>query len=295
MDLARTRKVSVLVITYNHEAYIEQAISSILVQRTSFEFEIVVGDDCSSDSTRSILERMSAKHPGRIKLLDRPQNLGMMQNAINAYSHCAGEYIAFLEGDDFWTDDFKLQRQVELLDGNERASMCVHATSYVSHTGHSLPNPWPSPAPAEFIVDNFLRSNPVHISSVVLRRSMQPKLPTYLSELRVGDWPICILLALQGPCLAIDREMSSYRVHSGGSWSAKSSCHRNEAVIDMFLLMLAHHPEHFAILSRAVKVILDQERILRESFSCRLGFALTSPIRTCVARLRRHAEILPWR
>jgi glycosyltransferase involved in cell wall biosynthesis len=293
MPLNPEPKASVFMISYNHERYIAPAIQSVFAQRCSFPIEIVLGDDCSTDRTLAIARKLALDAPVPVKILAREQNLGMMRNATETYAACAGEYVAFLEGDDFWTDSSKLQRQLELLESNPSASMCVHATSYVAHSGRSLPTPWPRPAPSEFAVEHFLKLNPVHTSSMLVRRSMLPILPTYLSQLKLGDWPICILLALQGACLVIDEQMSSYRVHPAGGWSSKDLDYRQNAVLDMFLTMLVHHPEHYSIFSRAIKDIANQERILRESLSCRLGFALTLPFRAFVSQLRRDTAGFP--
>jgi glycosyltransferase involved in cell wall biosynthesis len=106
-------KVSVLMITYNHEKFIAQAIDSILMQQTDFEYEIVVGDDFSKDRTRAILDNYKKKHPSKIKLLFPDRNLGMHRNFIQTLNSCQGQYVALLEGDDYWTSPYKLQKQVD--------------------------------------------------------------------------------------------------------------------------------------------------------------------------------------
>ncbi|MDR2836304.1 MAG: glycosyltransferase [Bacteroidales bacterium] len=107
--------VSVAIITYNHEKYISETIESILMQRTNFQLEIVIGEDCSTDNTSKICLEYQKKYPDTIKLLSCNENRGFRQNTFNTFSNCKGEYIAFLEGDDFWTDENKLQKQVDVL------------------------------------------------------------------------------------------------------------------------------------------------------------------------------------
>ncbi|NLI41548.1 MAG: glycosyltransferase [Caldisericales bacterium] len=108
--------VSVCMITYNHEPYIAQAIESVLMQQTDFPVELVIGEDCSTDNTRAIVCDYRERYPERIHLLLPEHNLGMFPNFVATLQACDGRYIALLEGDDYWTDPFKLQKQVDFLE-----------------------------------------------------------------------------------------------------------------------------------------------------------------------------------
>lgn len=110
--------VSVDMITYMHEAYIEQAIEGVLMQKTNFEFELVIADDCSPDNTSVIISEIINTHLKgyRIKYFHHEKNLGMKANSIFALEQCKGKYIAVCEGDDYWTDPLKLQKQVDVLE-----------------------------------------------------------------------------------------------------------------------------------------------------------------------------------
>src|SRR3712207_1086613 len=101
-------KVSVLMLAYNHEKFIAQALDSALMQQVNFDYEIVIGEDCSTDNTRDILIRYQKEYPHRIRLLLPEKNLGMHDNLIQTFKACRGDYIAFLEGDDYWTSPNKL-------------------------------------------------------------------------------------------------------------------------------------------------------------------------------------------
>jgi glycosyltransferase involved in cell wall biosynthesis len=129
-------KVSVAMITFNHERFIHEAINSILSQKTDFHFELVLGEDHSTDSTRHICEEYVQKYPEKIRLLPSNKNLGMIPNLIRTFQACLGQYIAFLEGDDYWTDALKLQKQVDFLDANPDYGL-VHTDfdHYVQSTG----------------------------------------------------------------------------------------------------------------------------------------------------------------
>lgn len=119
-------KVSVCIFTYNHEKYIERCIESALMQNTSFDVEIVLGEDYSKDTTRKICKRYAEKYPKKIKLLDRGKNIGMCQNIFGSLQHCTGEYIATLDGDDYWIDPLKLQKQFDYLEREPDKNMVFH-------------------------------------------------------------------------------------------------------------------------------------------------------------------------
>jgi glycosyltransferase involved in cell wall biosynthesis len=110
--------VSVHMITYNHEPYISQAIESVLGQRTNFDIELVIGEDCSTDNTRQIVYEYQKKNPEIIKVITSEENVGLNENAIRVNQQCIGKYMAYCEGDDYWTDQDKLQKQVDFLEKN---------------------------------------------------------------------------------------------------------------------------------------------------------------------------------
>jgi glycosyltransferase involved in cell wall biosynthesis len=111
-------------ITYNHERFIREALDGILNQKVNFDLEIIVGEDCSSDNTREILLEYKNKYPNLFQLLLHSPNVGAKQNHILTQSACKGKYIAFCEGDDYWTEPNKLQKQVDFLEKNEEYSHC---------------------------------------------------------------------------------------------------------------------------------------------------------------------------
>jgi len=102
-------------ITYNHESYIAQAIESVLMQKTDFPFQLIIGDDCSIDRTREILAYYSEKYSPLVKVIYNNKNLGAQENSKNVFTNCSGQYIAMCEGDDFWNDKMKLQKQINLI------------------------------------------------------------------------------------------------------------------------------------------------------------------------------------
>jgi glycosyltransferase involved in cell wall biosynthesis len=122
-------------ITYNQDQFVGQAIESVLSQQVDFEYELVIGEDCSTDRTREIVASFGAKFPDRIRLLLPKSNLGMQENFKATLAACSGQYVAILEGDDYWTSPLKLKRQVEFLDAHSDCAMCFHSVVRSSPTG----------------------------------------------------------------------------------------------------------------------------------------------------------------
>ncbi len=116
MSISGDIKVNVCVITYNHEEFIEKALASILNQKADFDFDIVIGDDCSSDKTKEIILKYKQRYPDLIRILFSEKNIGMRENFLRSLKACKGKYIAILEGDDYWTDEYKLQKQFDYLE-----------------------------------------------------------------------------------------------------------------------------------------------------------------------------------
>ena len=114
----RINIVSVFILVYNQELYIKQTIQSILDQKTNFDFNLVIGEDCSTDNTLKILNDFKDKYPDQIKLISLKKNIGLIHNFVNTVKECDGKFIAICDGDDFWLDECKLQKQVDFLENN---------------------------------------------------------------------------------------------------------------------------------------------------------------------------------
>ena len=137
MDVHK-KMVSVVMPTYNHEKYIARAIESILSQKTDFEYELVIGDDASSDRTQEIIWHYASQYPDKIKVICRKKNLGALKNSIGIIRKCQGKYLATCEGDDYWIDNEKLQKQVDFMEANPEYSMCYTAVKLISDSTNSI-------------------------------------------------------------------------------------------------------------------------------------------------------------
>ena len=123
--------VSVGLVTYNQVRFIGQAVRSVLAQQTPFPIELVIGDDCSTDGTTNLLRALAAEHPNTIRLLTRERNLGFARNSLDVIAHCRGEYLACLDGDDYWTTTDGLARQVAYLRAHPECVLCFGRADYL--------------------------------------------------------------------------------------------------------------------------------------------------------------------
>jgi glycosyltransferase involved in cell wall biosynthesis len=213
--------LSVLVITYNHERFIQEAIDSILAQVVDADLEIVIGEDCSTDRTRDILVACRDRHPDTIRLLFRDRNVGLVRNFAETFEACRGRYIAILEGDDFWTSPDKLRKQVEFLERHEQCSGCFHNVEVIDDDGSHRPHLFHAqPLPkAFFSLRDVLEWHFIPTPSTMMRGGLVPRIPDWFYAMPMGDWPLHVLNAQHGAIGYLDEVLATYRVHGGGAWS----------------------------------------------------------------------------
>jgi glycosyltransferase involved in cell wall biosynthesis len=223
-------KVSIPLIAYNQERFIAQAIEGVLMQRTKFDFELLVGDDCSTDGTRAVVDQYAARDP-RVRPLDRPRNLGMNRNFWDALSHCRGQYVAMLEGDDYWTDETKLQRQADYLDAHAEVAVVHHRVLVREEaTGRTRRDPRFRIRRRKTLDDLLRRGNFLHTASTMFRRTnLGDAPPPWFFDLEIGDLVLHAMNAAHGEIAYLPRTMSVYRVHGGGVHSllAENARHEN--------------------------------------------------------------------
>ncbi|CDZ81723.1 Putative glycosyltransferase EpsE [Candidatus Rubidus massiliensis] len=226
-------KVSILVTSYNHEKYIAQAINSILEQNVSFPFEIVISDDCSTDGTKKILEQYQQKHPHLIYLLPNKENFGITKNLQRSLKACQGEYIAILEGDDYWIAKDKLQKQVDFLDNHPTYSMCFNGLLlYLNDKDifqHSVPL-----EKKTYTTQDLIKTNVIgNFSTCMYRKNIVEQLPPSIFETFTVDWMFNMACAQFGPIGCIPLQMTAYRIHSTGVWSSKKPIDNIYQLLDL--------------------------------------------------------------
>jgi glycosyltransferase involved in cell wall biosynthesis len=219
-----------MMITYNHERFIGQAIESVLRQETPFDYEVVIGEDRSTDQTSEIVRAFACRHPDRIRAILRPRNIGMHANFIETYLACQGDYVAVLEGDDYWTSPHKLQKQVAFLDEHPDCPLCFHKVQVVTDGSESATSPGhPEDIQRQVGLPEILAANIVPTASILCRNGIVADLPAWVAVLKMTDWPFCLLHALHGPLGFINESMAAYRIHHGGAWSQLSPLQQLEA------------------------------------------------------------------
>ena len=217
--------VSVCVVAYNHAPFIAQALDSILSQTTNFAFEIIVGEDESSDGTRKIVQQYAQRYPTIIRPLYHSYPAGNRPNSgqpnLTAVLNAAqGKYIAILEGDDYWCHPGKLQSQVKQLEENPAAAMACHAIDVedIDHKIHSYD--CVRIKKSAFDLKDCLQDQiSIATGSMFFRKDLVGKLPDWFSRTRVGDYPLTIIASLHGTILFDPQVRAIHRIHAGGIWA----------------------------------------------------------------------------
>jgi glycosyltransferase involved in cell wall biosynthesis len=214
-------KVSICVITYNHEKYIETCLTNILNQKVNFEYEIIIGEDHSTDQTAEIIKKYADLHPNLIKAYIRPKNVGAKINFLHCFFDCKGEYIVHIEADDYFTDDQKLQNQVDFLDANPQASACFHNAEiiYEDDTNRASETINPIDQKKWTETKDFFEKKETWFmatASVMMRKKYVSTLPEWFFQCKSGDIPLYSILAEAGPIGYIDKLMSVYRKNLNG-------------------------------------------------------------------------------
>jgi glycosyltransferase involved in cell wall biosynthesis len=232
---------SICILTYQHVNYIKQCLDGILMQQTTFPFEILLGEDASSDGTREICLEYAANHPDKIRLFlhHRENNIaingtptGRFNFLYNLYN-ARGKYIAICEGDDYWTDPLKLQKQVDFLEGNKKYNYCGHK-SCVKKNEHIK----------KIVLDveiltfkELIFKNRLNTSSLVFRRESISHFPDFFYTLSAGDWALQLLAIKGSNAYVLDEYMSVYRLHNGGIWSTldnQTMCRQGVQIMNAF-------------------------------------------------------------
>ena len=228
--------ISCCIITFNHATYIKQAIDSVLSQKHHYSFEIIIADDCSTDGTTKILREYEQQYPTLIKLIAQPVNKGASKNFIDLLCAANGKYIAYLEGDDYWSDELKLQKQIGFLELHTDYSICF--SNVLEAFSEDLKDPrnvfhGGSGIKTTTTIDDLLYENYIQTASVVFRNKLFHYFPAWYAALMPGDWPLHILNAQFGKIFYFDECMCVHRNHSDGVWSSQKAIKRIENTLNV--------------------------------------------------------------
>ena len=280
--------IDVLLVTYNHERYIAQALASIFSQKHARTMRIVVADDCSSDSTVAIVREHAQRHPNvECLFLDAPRNLGISANYQRGFAACRAEYVAVLEGDDYWCSPHKLRKQSAWLDDHRECVMCgcnyfvfdEHRSTLVARV--ALAEGGDLLDSRSLIHDNVIGT----FSTCMYRRHVLQLIPAELYAMTTYDWGLNICVGTHGLIGFLKEGLAVYRVHREGLWNKLSHEDKIEAQLALIpeydRLTNGVHRQEFA----ALKTRLTTTQIIHTGQ--RIG--VRGQLRRAKALLRRAA------
>lgn len=215
-------KVSACIIVYNHEKYIRDCLEGALSQQVNGDYEIVISEDRSTDNTRQIVEEYQRKYPDKIKLFLNEKNLGLIGNWVKSMQRCQGEYLAICEGDDYWTDPYKLQKQIDFLDSNPDYCITSHNADVIKDGAFIRKycvDSHPQIMDLEYLLE-FGSGGPT--CSLVFRGKVIEALPAWFSQMHSCDWTIQAMCASFGKMKYFPETMGVWRKHgTGAAFNAK--------------------------------------------------------------------------
>lgn len=236
-------RASVCCITYKQEQYIAQAIDSFLMQKTTFPFEIIIGEDCGGDGTLSILYEYQKRYPKLIKIITSEQNVGANANLLRVFNAARGDYIAVCEGDDYWIDALKLKKQYDYLCSMPNVHICFTAAKTIDPNGRSG------------IIANYANINKLiplsrvvrgggalmPTASIFLNKSIVSKIPDWFETAPVGDIYLQIIASINAGAAYLPDVTTVYRLNSMGSWSESNLIQKKEICIHANLKTLDNY------------------------------------------------------
>ena len=208
--------VNIPICVYNHEKYIGQTIESILNQKTNFNYLIIIGEDCSSDKSKEIIQYYSIKYPEKIKGIFHSKNLGAQLNSLILFNECNAKYVALCDGDDYWTDPLKLQKQVDFLEANEDYAICfsgyktvnqiIGQETLVDNIGGSIS------------IEQIINSNSYSTATAMFVSKYLYLLPSWFDNIKFGDWGLYLntLFTSKKKAYCLPDITAVYRIHKGG-------------------------------------------------------------------------------
>lgn len=220
--------ISVVLTTYNQEKYIAAALDGILKQKDCPEFEVIVGNDCSTDKTTKIISDYASQYPDKIRILPRSQNLGMLKNMQDCFQNCRGKFVAICEGDDYWIDEHKLLKQYQALIDNPKALMCFTDISLLIEDKQEFCVHIPqikSKLKKDFSVRDLIeKGNPIgNFSCCMYRKEGLNMLPQSYFEGKDADYLLNMYMLDKANGIFLKDVCSVYRILPTGQWSGKSS------------------------------------------------------------------------
>lgn len=231
--------VSICCLAYNHEPYIEDSLEGFLIQRTNFPFEILIHDDASTDRTADIIREHEKKYPDIFVCIYQKDNQYSKGTKIllkYVFPRARGKYVAFCEGDDYWTDPMKLQKQVATLDKHANVFICGHWANIIDEYGNQN-GTYGKTCPERFSIRHSLKGTVLHPNSWLFRSIDWQHQKNYelVTRLPAGDDPMMLLLLSRGEGFCLKEVCSVYRIHKGGTWSSQLQYKKNFKMLQFIM------------------------------------------------------------
>lgn len=235
--------ISVLMLAYNHEDYISQAIESVLNQEINVPLELIIGEDFSTDNTLAICQEYAMRYPDKVVLISRDCNVGLGENFVDIFNRARGEYVALCEGDDYWTNPSKLQEQYWLMERKKDVGISFHNVE-VLNTIKEKTYAYPRPTKEFLSFKDILFRHYIPTCSVMMRRSALPvRLPESFKNFRFLDIPLELFAVRKHRAYFWDVNYAAYRKHLGGiSESPTQKVNGRRAYIDVYNSLWRHFP-----------------------------------------------------
>ncbi len=290
--------VNVCMITYNHEGYIRESIEGILSQVTDFFVQLVIGEDNSTDCTKEICMEYAAKFPEKVKVITSASNIGMSKNFLRTYKACEGKYIAFCEGDDYWTDQYKLQKQVDFLEANSMYSACFHnvlmkeeRTGEKMEERNAVSNEWllhTSLSKDIFDTEDVLGPWFIPSLSVVFVNYPDFDLPDWFFNCQYGDLSFMLLLTLRGKFKYLDEVMGVYRMHNTGATAMHKAYDKIMIMVYIYASFDIHTRYKFhETIRKSVMYEIDRHIPTKEIVEIKTVAPKASLVKRCFIKLKK--------
>ena len=293
-------KVSVSLVTFNHEKFIAQAIESILLQEVNFNYEIIIGEDCSSDRTREIVIEYHKQYSDKIRLILPEENLGCYGQKIfvQTLESCQGEYVALLDGDDYWISPYKLQQQVDFLDNHPECAICFHDVMTIFEDKACNSRRYNDFKPNQFSqLENLLKSNFIPTCSTLYRRGLFNEFPDWYYDIVCGDWVLHALNARHGKIGYINKLMGIYRVHNNGLFSSMKKIQQFKEVIKFYQLLNEYFRFEYNHIIKSEQIYRyltcftiyknEENLVSKKEYTHKLiQFLISNPLISCIAMFK---------
>jgi len=294
-------KLSILLVCYNQSKYIDQCIEGVLIQQTNETFELIIADDCSTDTTVDQIRAKLEGHKFEINFLETEKNLGLGPNYRRGIEACNGEFVALLEGDDYWTDPLRLQKHISFLEKNTLCPMSFNLYGiYRQNAGNlTVPSPHGDSKFDYYTSKTLIQYNVIgNLSTCVLRKSALDQIPKTHFDYNITDWFIGIFLAQNHPVAQLKEVMSVYRINDQGLWSGSSrqdQIERKENITKLYDYLLDYrYASQFLAFRIASRIKTWRDRQIKGSPSLARFVLKKILIQGIIVRLGGILAILTW-